>query len=166
MNLSSLTLVIGGLLVLSSCGGGGGESTTNPAVPASPEPAYAKPSLPSSLPLTEDGAVAFADIGVHDPSVVKAGSEYYIFGSHLAAAKSTDLVNWTMVSSLSANDAVDESPLFSTYSTEIAEGIEWTDGYKGNWAADVIQAPNGKYWFYYNHCAQAEADNGGCWNRS
>jgi arabinan endo-1,5-alpha-L-arabinosidase len=47
----------------------------------------------------------------------------------------------------------------------LPKALKWTDGYTGNWAADVIQAPNGKYWFYYNHCAQTEAD-GGCWNRS
>lgn len=105
------------------------------------------------------------DRAVHDPAVVKDGDTYYIFGSHLAAAKSTDLINWEYISSLSANDAVDESPLFNSYSSEIAEGIAWSDGYKGNWAADVIKAPNGKYWFYYNHCAQTEA-TGGCWNRS
>ena len=167
MKLSSLTLVISGLLILGGCGGGGGESTTNPGVPASPEPAYSKPTVAASVPLTPDGSVNWLDIGVHDPSVVKSNSTYYIFGSHFAAAKSTDLINWEYVHPLpSANNAVDESALFNTYSTEIAEGIAWTDGYKGNWAADVIKAPNGKFWFYYNHCAQSEADNGGCWNRS
>lgn len=167
MKLSSLTLVIGGLLVLSSCGGGGGgESTTSPGVPASPEPVYSKPTLASSVPLTAEGSVNWQDKGIHDPSIVKSGNTYYVFGSHLAAAKSTDLVNWDLVSSLSASDRVDESLLFNTYSSEISEGIAWTDGFKGNWAADVIKAPNGKFWFYYNHCAQVEADNGGCWNRS
>jgi len=174
MKLTSIALAIGGLLVLSSCGGGGGgggDSTTNPGVPASPTPVYSKPSLATTLPLTSEGSVNWLDIGVHDPSIVKADDGYYIFGSHLAAAKSTDLVNWTLISSLTANDRVDESPLFNTYSAEISEGIAWSDGYKGNWAADVIKAPNGKYWFYYNHCAQAEAQDtqgvgGGCWNRS
>ncbi len=32
---------------------------------------------------------------VHDPSIVKEGDTYYVFGSHLAWAKSTDLKNWT-----------------------------------------------------------------------
>ena len=154
MKLSRMAFAISGVLALASCGGGSGDEKSYTPAPASPEPVYAKPTMAGSVPLTDEGAVAFADVGVHDPSIVRAGSEYYIFGSHLAAAKSTDLVNWTMVSSLSANSAVDESELFATYSTEIAEGIDWTDGYKGNWAADVIQAPNGKFWFYYNHCGQ------------
>ena len=164
MKLTNLALVMSGLLVLSGCGGGGGEST-KPTVPASEEPTYYKPTVSSSVPLDAEGSVDWQDIGVHDPSIVKAGDTYYIFGSHLAAAKSDDLINWEYISVLSSNEAVDESPLFNTYTTEFAEGIEWTDGYTGNWAADVIQAPNGKYWFYYNHCAQTEAD-GGCWNRS
>lgn len=165
MKLTSLTLVIGGLLVLSSCGGGG-DNKSYSSTPATPEPAYSKPTVASTMPLTPEGSVNWLDIGVHDPSVVKAGNDYYIFGSHLAAAKSSDLINWQYISILSENDKVDESPLFNTYSSEISEGIAWTDGFKGNWAADVIKAPNGKYWFYYNHCAQTEADNGGCWNRS
>jgi arabinan endo-1,5-alpha-L-arabinosidase len=99
---------------------------------------------------------------VHDPSVVKVDDTYYIFGSHLAAAKSTDLLNWEMVSSPSVVKVdgqdvlqVNESPLFDyNYLAEIAEGVEWTDGYPSNWAADVIQSPNGKFWFYYNSCGQ------------
>lgn len=165
MKLSSLALVMGSLLLLGGCGGGGDGKSYN-SVPASEQPTYSKPTLPNAVPRAADGSIDWHDIGVHDPSVVKAGNDYYIFGSHLAAAKSTDLINWEYISVLSANDKVDESKLFNTYSTQIAEGISWTDGFKGNWAADVIKAPNGKYWFYYNHCAQTEADNGGCWNRS
>ena len=33
-------------------------------------------------------------VSVHDPSIVKDGDEYYVFGSHIEAAKSTDLENW------------------------------------------------------------------------
>lgn len=34
-------------------------------------------------------------VSVHDPSIVKDGNSYYIFGSHIEGAKSTDLINWT-----------------------------------------------------------------------
>jgi arabinan endo-1,5-alpha-L-arabinosidase len=163
MKLTGLALVIGGLLLLGGCGGGG--ENKKPTVPATEEPAYSKPTVSTTVPRATDGSVAWQDIGVHDPSVLKDGNTHYVFGSHLAAAKSTDLINWQYFSVLTANDAVDESTLFNTYSTQIAEGIAWTDGYKGNWAADVIKSTNGKYWFYYNHCAQTEA-TGGCWNRS
>jgi arabinan endo-1,5-alpha-L-arabinosidase len=32
---------------------------------------------------------------VHDPSIVVDGDNYYVYGSHMAAAKTTDLENWT-----------------------------------------------------------------------
>lgn len=173
MNLASLVLAMGGLLILSGCGGSSDNkqsssfsSALSSSSSASEPPVQRPPELSETIPFDGEGRIAWQDIGVHDPSVVKAGNHYYIFGSHLAAAKSADLLNWEYISVLSANDRVDESPLFNTYSTEIAEGIAWTDGFTGNWAADVIQAPDGKFRFYYNHCAQTEADNGGCWNRS
>lgn len=165
MKRKSLVFVAGSLLVLGGCGGSD-DSKTYTTSPASEEPAYSKPALSSEVELNTEGTVDMPDIGVHDPSVIEADGSYYIFGSHLAAAESDDLVNWEYFSVLSANEAVDESPLFDyNYTGEIAEGIAWTDGYTGNWAADVVEAPNGKYWFYYNHCAQTEAE-GGCWNRS
>jgi arabinan endo-1,5-alpha-L-arabinosidase len=165
MKLKSLVLVTGSLLAIGGCGGSS-DSKTYSTAPASEAPTYSKPTLSSSVPLTTEGNIAWQDIGVHDPSVVKANGSYYIFGSHLAAAKSDDLVNWQYVGDIpSLNHLVDESSLFNTYTSEISEGIAWSDGYTGNWAADVIESPDGKYWFYYNHCAQQEAD-GGCWNRS
>ena len=43
-------------------------------------------------------------VSVHDPSVVKAGDTYYVFGSHRAWAKSTDLVNWETFSNNLSTD--------------------------------------------------------------
>ena len=40
-----------------------------------------------------------AGASVHDPSVIKDNDTYYIFGSHMESAKSTDLRNWTGFSS-------------------------------------------------------------------
>lgn len=37
---------------------------------------------------------AAQNVSVHDPSIVKDGDTYYVFGSHMAWAKSTDLQNW------------------------------------------------------------------------
>src|SRR5690554_5603474 len=36
----------------------------------------------------------FDEVSVHDPSIIKVEDTYYVFGSHVAAAKSTDLKNW------------------------------------------------------------------------
>ncbi|MEQ5876151.1 family 43 glycosylhydrolase [Pseudoalteromonas sp. NFXS39] len=170
MKLNKLAMVIACSLAVTGCGKEDG--TKFDTAPAVADPQSAKPTVSSSVEYTESGSVMVTNVSVHDPSVVKVDDTYYIFGSHLAAAKSTDLLNWEMISSLSANEAVNESPLFDyNYTAEIAEGIEWTDGFTGNWAADVIQAPNGKFWFYYNHCAQDNPDTPDvvdevCWNRS
>jgi len=40
------------------------------------------------------GSVTFTDVAVHDPSIIKVDDVYYIFGSHIEAAKSVDLMNW------------------------------------------------------------------------
>ena len=32
--------------------------------------------------------------GIHDPSIVQAGSQYYIMGTHRGFARSADLMNW------------------------------------------------------------------------
>jgi len=37
-------------------------------------------------------------VSVHDPSIVKDNGKYYVFGSHIATAKSSDLINWTLMS--------------------------------------------------------------------
>ena len=34
-------------------------------------------------------------VSVHDPSIIKDGNTYYVFGSHIEAAKTNDLQNWT-----------------------------------------------------------------------
>ncbi|QJR81258.1 family 43 glycosylhydrolase [Alteromonas pelagimontana] len=157
-------LIVSGIIAVSGCGGSGEDSsppptTTLPTNESSPDPTAA---------ITNSSK--YMDIGIHDPSIVKVDDTYYLFGSHLAAAKSTDLMQWEYISQLSANNLVDESPLFNTYSTEFAEGIAWTDNFSGSWASDVIQSPGGDFWFYYNHCAQDNPDTAErdevCWHRS
>ena len=160
MKLNKLAMVIACSLAVTGCGKEDG--TKLDTAPAVADPQSAKPTVSSSVEYTESGSVMVTNVSVHDPSVVKVDDTYYIFGSHLAAAKSTDLLNWEMVSSPSVVKVdgqdvlqVNESPLFDyNYLAEIAEGVEWTDGYPSNWAADVIQSPNGKFWFYYNSCGQ------------
>lgn len=79
--------------------------------------------------------VAVSRVTVHDPSVVYDKGTYYVFGSHMAWAKSTDLMNWE---SFTMNINTEYPDLF---------GREWesyckTDTnpeLKGNlWAPDVI----------------------------
>lgn len=96
-------------------------------------------------PTVDSSAITHNDLPVHDPSVIRADDgSFYVFGSHLAAARTTDLMNWQFV----ANGVDATNPLWSTIP---AAGNEWT-GAPGSWAADVIKLKNGKYHFYYNFC--------------
>ena len=79
---------------------------------------------------------------MHDPSVIKDNDTYYIFGSHMESAKSTDLRNWTGFSSgVNAENKLfdnlfdgeeDGDPAAFTYVGKNEEG-----GYSV-WAPDVI----------------------------
>lgn len=168
-----LSLIMSGVLAISGCGGSGENNVPNTVA------LDTTTSYPNPAPTISDSS-AYNNAAIHDPSILKAvvteGEEsksyYYVFGSHLAAARSEDLMNWTVVSSLGANHLVDESPLFNhNYSGEAAEGIAWSANFTGSWAAEVIQSKaDGKYYFYYNHCAQdnpttVEVDEV-CWHRS
>lgn len=92
------------------------------------------------------GSLAHA-VSVHDPSVIKVGSNYYIFGSHLAAAKSPDLVNWNRF----AEGVNSSNPLFQNVTQELAEALSWAET-NTLWAADVRRLPDGKFYMYYNAC--------------
>jgi arabinan endo-1,5-alpha-L-arabinosidase len=50
--------------------------------------------------MTMDG-IATGDVSsgvsVHDPSIIKDGDTYYIFGSHMTAAKCDDLLSWESI---------------------------------------------------------------------
>jgi len=89
----------------------------------------------------------FKNASVHDPSIIKVEDTYYVFGSHLAVAKSTDLMNWDIV----ASGVMPENPLFSDVTEELKEAFTWADA-TTLWAADVIQLEDGKFYMYYNAC--------------
>jgi len=89
----------------------------------------------------------FANVTVHDPSVVKSEDTYYVFGSHLASAKTADLMRWSQIST----SAQRGNKLFPNAKDELAEALEWA---KTNtfWAPDVIRLNDGRYYFYYCAC--------------
>ncbi|WP_154792570.1 LamG-like jellyroll fold domain-containing protein [Occultella kanbiaonis] len=107
-----------------------------------PAAAAARPPVPAPAE-----PPVFSDASVHDPSLVVADGEFWVFGSHLAAARSDDLMNWELV----ADGANANNPLFEDVRAELAETFEWaqTDTL---WAADVIQLEDGRFYMYYNAC--------------
>ena len=91
------------------------------------------------------GAGRFHDVAVHDPAIIRVNSENYVFGSHLAAAKSDDFMQWHWVT-----DGVHPANiLFENVVEELAEVFEWSDAV-GLWANDVVQLENGLFCMYPN----------------
>lgn len=89
---------------------------------------------------------SFTNIAVHDPSVIFANNQYYVFGSHLSVARSADLTNWTRVA-----DGVNTSnPIFNNVNSELSEALSWAQT-TTLWAPDVAYV-NGRYLMYYNAC--------------
>lgn len=102
-----------------------------------------------SIPLKakEDVVHNFANVSVHDPSVIKVDDTYYIFGSHLAGAKSTDLINWTLIDS----GVTKTNKIIPDAMSEMEEAFTWarTNTF---WAPDVIQLHDGRFYMYYCNC--------------
>lgn len=98
---------------------------------------------------------AAAGVSVHDPSIVLGeDGTYYIFGTHMEAARSDDLRNW--VSFASGVDA--DNPLFSNLFDGVESGDPAAFTYVGRndedwysvWAPDVIyNEAMGKYVMYF-----------------
>ena len=93
-----------------------------------------------------------ARVSVHDPSVVKDGNTYYVFGSHIEAAKTTDLQNWTRFSNgYERTNNVE----FGNLSQNLKKAFDWCGedledcaGGFAVWAPDVVydkdfQCPDG-----------------------
>jgi arabinan endo-1,5-alpha-L-arabinosidase len=103
---------------------------------------------PASDASDEPDAPVFVEASVHDPSVIRdTDGTYYVFGSHLAAAKSDDLIRWQLV----ASGVRTGNPLIPNVTEELRETMEWAET-TTLWAADVIRLSDGKYYMYYNAC--------------
>ena len=51
------------------------------------------------VPACAESEVKFRNASVHDPSILRAeDGTFYIYGSHMQAAVSTDLMQWKMIS--------------------------------------------------------------------
>lgn len=110
-------------------------------------------------------AYAFDDskgISVHDPSLFRAeDGTYYIYGTHIASAKSDDLINWKTVS----NGVFDNNATLVTVKLSLrktfAEPLSWCDGYQKQskikkdewqtniWASDVFYNKAMEKYCYY-----------------
>ncbi len=96
-----------------------------------------------------------AGVSDHDPSILEVDGTYYIYGSHMTAAKSTDLRTWTtMTNGFSKENKIygkiygSEEPFVLTGKRTSA--IPTEDGTPHIWAPDVKYSEKaGKYYMYY-----------------
>lgn len=111
------------------------------------------------------GYYAISRVSVHDPSIAKDmdTGTYYVFGSHLATAKSEDLVNWTQITADYKNTK--DNPVYGNLEENLAESFAWAGHNDGDclggfavWAPDVHwfdeyeweDGSKGAYLLYYS----------------
>ena len=90
----------------------------------------------------------FREVSVHDPSVIRAeDGTFYIYGSHMTAAKSDDLISWKMFS----RNADTGCKLVENVQEEMAEALRYAKT-TTFWAPDVHRLKDGRYYLYYCTC--------------
>lgn len=112
------------------------------------------------------GDVSSSGIAVHDPSILEADGMYYIYGSHMTCAKSTDLLEWKKV----ADGYNQTNPVYGQIYEVSDESFAYT-GSKNSliptddkkthvWAPDVIYNETmGLYCMYYCTTSTWNASN-------
>ena len=104
------------------------------------------PALPTVQAV--DYAAKKSRVSVHDPSIIKdpASGAYYVFGSHIDAAKTTDLQSWRVFTN---GYATTDNKLFGNLSDNLKKPFAWAGEDLGDceggfsvWAPDVIWNPD------------------------
>lgn len=124
--------------------------------------------IDSDFTVSYDG-IATADIeagaSVHDPSIIKANGIYYIFGSHMTGASSTDLRSWESIgNSYSINSSIFGRLLTNeeafAYTGSKNSLIPTDDRTWHVWAPDVIyNQAQGLYYMYFCTTSTWNASN-------
>jgi beta-xylosidase len=75
------------------------------------------------------------------------GPQFWVFGSHLASARTADWLHWTQ-------NTTDTSPaqsnsLMPDAQAQLQEALAWVGSGAAHWAPDVIQLEDGRFYFYY-----------------
>lgn len=109
--------------------------------------ACGKNSSETSEATNSEEPIEFKNVSVHDPSIINDNGTYYIVGSHLAFAKSTDLVNWEQL----ADSVKKGNILFPDPYENLKDVFDWAST-KTVWAGDMIKLKDGKYRYYFSAC--------------
>lgn len=87
-------------------------------------------------------------VSVHDPMIIKDDGTYYLFGSHLAQAKSDDLIDWEQL----ASDFHVQNPVIKgNPAEELEEAMEWPEpeAATSTWAKSPVKV-GGEYYLYFS----------------
>ncbi len=111
-------------------------------------------SLLCASGLTLPADAAYTRVAVHDPSVIKLDDgSYYIIGSHLGAARSNDLMNWTVTAD--SDKGTKNTTYFKDIYTDLAKPNAWSNtsanyDLSGNlWAPDIVWNEVMQKWCMY-----------------
>lgn len=111
-----------------------------------------------------NAAIKTSRVSVHDPSIVKANGKYYLFGTHMSDAISSDLKSWR---TMTTNVNTDYARIFAKEGKWSAHGSKNYNIASNLWAPDVIYNKKMKKWCmymsvngenYYSSIALATAD--------
>lgn len=113
--------------------------------------------------LIEKTGPAFKNVSVHDPSIIRdKDGMYYVFGTHINAAKSSDLISWDKFTNSYTSP---ENVIYGDLSENLAESFKWAgendSDSKGGfavWAPEAIwnkdylneDGSTGAYMMYYS----------------
>ncbi|TVR53822.1 MAG: arabinan endo-1,5-alpha-L-arabinosidase [Puniceicoccaceae bacterium] len=90
---------------------------------------------------------SFTEVNVHDPMILPVDGEFFIFGSHLTAARSPDLMHWTLIDA----GVREGNRLIPNVREEMREALEWGQS-RTFWAGCVTRLGDGRFYFYYSVC--------------
>ncbi len=127
-------------------------------------------SIPTEYAKAAEAPPETPRVSVHDPSILKADGTYYLFGTHLADAKSSNLIQWTQINpdwnARGDKDSWKNDSVYGEVLTNLAESFAWAgyddgdvkNGGLGVWAPDAIYNPHyvwsdsttGAYMLYYS----------------
>lgn len=118
-----------------------------------------------SAKASDINTIEFERVSVHDPSIIKTeDGTYYVFGSHIAAAKSSDLMKWTSLVEREYQTP-ENNPIYGNLSKNLAESFKWageddadSKGGYAVWAPDIFwnddfvwdDGTKGAYMMYYS----------------
>ncbi|RXI96735.1 arabinan endo-1,5-alpha-L-arabinosidase [Anaerobacillus alkaliphilus] len=112
--------------------------------------------------ILQENQLTFQNVAVHDPSIIKVDDTYYVFGSHVEAAKSNDLQKWTRFTN---GYTTPNNKLYGDLVSNLAESFAWAghndSDSKGGfsvWAPEIIwnedyineDGTNGAFMMYYS----------------